>query len=234
MLANHKTQWVYVDGLASPVEVKPGSFITGRYSFHRAMFPKPTNSIPAPLTVWRWLQGLESLQNVNIKTNNKYSLITIVNWDIYQSCENDNEQQNEQNLNSRRTTDEHQMNTNKNDKNVKNKISSASKKTDADHEDFYLTKKKRKLTGKRLVAFNMFWKAFNYPKGKAEAADAWIDIKYMTSAIVQQIIAAAIKEAENRPSDLSANKIPKMAQGWLSGRRWEDEDLSKKEERCEL
>ena len=177
---------------------------------------------------------MESLQNVNIKTNNKYSLITIVNWDIYQSCENDNEQQNEQNLNSRRTTDEHQMNTNKNDKNVKNKISSASKKTDADHEDFYLTKKKRKLTGKRLVAFNMFWKAFNYPKGKAEAADAWIDIKYMTSAIVQQIIAAAIKEAENRPSDLSANKIPKMAQGWLSGRRWEDEDLSKKEERCEL
>ena len=89
-------------------------------------------------------------------------------------------------------------------------------------DPFYLTKKKRKLQGKRLVTFNRFWDAFAYPKGKAEAADAWLDIPTMTDALVDTIVTAAETEAANRASVLANGQTPKWAQGWITGRRWED------------
>ena len=49
---------------------------------------------------------------LNIKTHSKFSIITICNWDEYQ--------QDEQQVNNRRTTDEQQVNTDKNVKNDKN------------------------------------------------------------------------------------------------------------------
>lgn len=94
-------------------------------------------------------------------------------------------------------------------------------------ETFYLTKKNRKLTGERLIAFDQFWDVFDYKSGKADAADAWLDIPILTQNIMAKILTAAKIEAQNRPS-LRANKsTPKMGQGWLSDRRWEDEPPAK-------
>lgn len=90
-------------------------------------------------------------------------------------------------------------------------------------EGFYLSRRKRKLQGKRLETFELFWKAFGYKSGRAEAADAWLDIPELTQAIVDKIVIAAKNEAANRSGILAQGKTPKMAQGWLSGRRWEDE-----------
>jgi hypothetical protein len=86
----------------------------------------------------------------------------------------------------------------------------------------YLTKKKRKLTGKRLETFNKFWNIFDYKKGRAEAADSWLDIPLLTDSIVADIFLGAKAEAIVRQRLLDTGKTPKMAQGWLSGRRWED------------
>jgi phage replication O-like protein O len=95
-----------------------------------------------------------------------------------------------------------------------------------DDEPFYLTAKKKKLQGKRLETFNRFWDAFGYKYGKADAADAWLNIPTLTDSIVDQIISAARLEAKGRPQLLESGRTPKMAQGWLSGRRWEDEYIS--------
>lgn len=46
----------------------------------------------------------------------------------------------------------------------------------------------------------------------------------MTVAMVDEICAAAAKEAENRAAIIRAGKTPKYAQGWITGRRWEDYD----------
>lgn len=89
-------------------------------------------------------------------------------------------------------------------------------------DPFYLTKKKRQLKGKRLETFNRFWAAFAYPKGKAEAADAWLDIPTLTDSLVDEIVAAAKSEAAGRAAVIADGRTPKFAQGWLSGRRWED------------
>lgn len=106
-----------------------------------------------------------------------------------------------------------------------NHTTTASADADAgSKEEFYLTRRKRKLTGKRLETFDRFWKTFAYPKGKAEAADAWLDIPSLTVAMVDEICAAAAKEAENRESIIRSGKTPKYAQGWITGRRWEDYD----------
>lgn len=106
---------------------------------------------------------------------------------------------------------------------------SAPKKTGAaktEEEIFYQTKKKKKLRGESLERFLVFWKEFSYPKGKAEAADAWLDV-YVPENF-DAIIKGAKTECRNRPEIIAKGSTPKMGQGWLTGRRWEDEYVSGK------
>jgi len=103
----------------------------------------------------------------------------------------------------------------------------------AEHsEDFYLTKKKRKLKGKRLGTFLLFWEDFDYKKSKSEAADSWLDIPELTDCLVTKICESAKLEAENRKSSSVNGSTPKMAQGWLAARRWEDEEMKQVKEEC--
>jgi hypothetical protein len=92
-------------------------------------------------------------------------------------------------------------------------------------EATYKTKKGRKLTGKKLQQFDRFWTAFAYQRGKAEAADAFLDIQGFNDELLEVIVTAATAEAASRTTALAQGKTPKMAQGWLSCRRWEDEAL---------
>lgn len=106
------------------IELEPGQFITGRNDlsddFNYGV--KKSKKISG-LTLFRWLESFEKLEMLNIKTTNKYTIVTVNNWCKYQG--------NEQQLNSKRTSTEHQpnntcttneqqLNTYKNDKNVKN------------------------------------------------------------------------------------------------------------------
>lgn len=96
-------------------------------------------------------------------------------------------------------------------------------------QDFFLTKKKRKLSGKRLETFLIFLNKFNYSNGKAAAADSWLDIPELTNVLCEKIYTAAEAEAKRRPELEASGKTPKMAQGWLTDRRWEDEIYTKKQ-----
>jgi hypothetical protein len=97
-------------------------------------------------------------------------------------------------------------------------------------QDFYITKKWKKLTGEKLESFNRFWTAFSYKLNKAEAADAWL--KVYSPEIEDRILSGAQLEADRRPGILAAGRIPKMAEGWLTGRRWENEQLSDTSHDC--
>ena len=90
----------------------------------------------------------------------------------------------------------------------------------AQTEVAYRTKKGRPLKGEQLEWFGQFWKAFAKTDGKAEAADAWLDLK-VTSETLPDILKGARAEAESRKALIAAGLTPKFAQGWLSGRRWE-------------
>jgi hypothetical protein len=95
--------------------------------------------------------------------------------------------------------------------------------SDNGNEPCLISRRKRKLSGKRLETFLRFWDAFGYKQGRAEAIDAWIDIPKLTMSMVETIVERAKQEAERRPELIKQGRTPKMAQGWLSGRRWEDE-----------
>ncbi len=165
----------------------------------------------------RFLNELETVHQIVQQKNNVTSLITIVNYDLYQSSSTADDT-------ASSTADVQQTDTNKNNKNEKKiKTSSSSLDEAVPEPEFYLTKKKKKLTGKRLDTFNQFWDAFNYPKGKADAADAWLDIPLLTDNMMERIISAAKATTQKRFALKEAGKTPQMAQGWLSGRRWEDE-----------
>lgn len=77
-------------------------------------------------------------------------------------------------------------------------------------------------------AFETFWQAFGYKKGKAKAQEAFVRefAKARSSADwLQAVMAGAAKEAARRPHLIAAGSTPIYAQGWITQRRYEDEDL---------
>ena len=84
-------------------------------------------------------------------------------------------------------------------------------------------------SGVCAAGFSSFWDAFGLKKDrkKAEAAFA---TAYAAAPNPEEwltkVLAAAQVEAERRPHLIAGGRTPIYAQGWLSGRRWEDEDLA--------
>ena len=111
LLANHEDKETIFD--KKPILVKRGQRIT---------------SVRILAERWGWgnektlkfLRILEEQHMITRETNNRRTLITIVNYDIYQSNNDDNRTQAEQLPNSSRTLAEQSSSTNKNDKNDNN------------------------------------------------------------------------------------------------------------------
>ena len=91
------------------ITLKPGQLITGRKAISNVLGISESK-------IFRIINCFKSEHQIEQQTSNKNSLISIVNWDLYQSTE----QQIESKMNSNRTASEQQVNTNKNVKNVKN------------------------------------------------------------------------------------------------------------------
>jgi hypothetical protein len=227
MLAQTKPGWIIVRGIS--VDLDRGQVGYSELSLSER---------------WKWsrnkvrlfIDTLRKRQMVDVKKDNKTTIITILNFDSYQSRQTAEGTANDtangtaegQQKDSKRTLTRKKEGKKERIK-TEESIPHGDAVTDDNPEDFYLTKKKRKLTGKRLAAFNRFWTAFAYPKGKAEAADAWIDIPTLTDALVDEIVAAASAEAANRHALIDQGHTPKWAQGWISGRRWEDKAVQSRE-----
>jgi len=104
--ANHKEAWVpVVTGRGTTeVHLKPGQFIFGRKTAAKELKMKPT-------TVYVRIQKLKQLFIISVKSDTHYSIITIINWVVYQTLKNKS--------NSQVTTNRQPNDTNKNDKNDK-------------------------------------------------------------------------------------------------------------------
>jgi hypothetical protein len=62
-----------------------------------------------PITLYKVMRRLERGQNLNIKSNNKFSLITVVNWELYQGKQDEEEHQKEHVGNTKGTPKEHKQ-----------------------------------------------------------------------------------------------------------------------------
>ena len=109
--ASHKG---YESMVGNQIVVLPeGQFIFGRKTASSELKIKES-------MVYKYIKLLEKLEMINIKSNNKFSIITIEKWAFYQFDNDEEQQQKEQQRNNKGTTKEQQRNTNKNVKNVKN------------------------------------------------------------------------------------------------------------------
>jgi len=94
------------------IKISRGQFIFGRFKAEEQLFIDGS-------TIYKSMQKLQELEMIQIKSNNQYSIITICNYDRYQSLENYKVTTNEQPSNNQVTTNEQPSNTTKNVNNVK-------------------------------------------------------------------------------------------------------------------
>ena len=71
--------------------------------------------------------------------------------------------------------------------------------------------------------FEKFWEAFADKRGRAPAQIAWRKIKGLDQQLAETIVTSAVLYARQRIDIVARNGTPKMAQGWLNDRRWEDD-----------
>lgn len=98
-------------------------------------------------------------------------------------------------------------------------------------EDWYETAQKKRLSGETLSGFNDFCKCFGYMKGTSAGADSWHNV--YRPDILQDILNGAKQECKTRAELQRNGHTPKMMQGWLTERRWEDEISNSKPETAE-
>lgn len=84
------------------IDLEPGQFVFGRRKAAQELQMSER-------TIRTCLQHLENLENLTIKTTNKFSIITINNWDTYQSDETTNDQQSDQQATSKRPANDHKQ-----------------------------------------------------------------------------------------------------------------------------
>jgi len=108
---NHKDVKKYWNG--EYITIKAGQFITGRKKLSKQTGLSENK-------IYRALKCFENEQQIKQQKNNRFTLITILNWQKYQGNGTTNEQQNEQQIDNKSTTDRQRIDTNKNDKNDKN------------------------------------------------------------------------------------------------------------------
>jgi len=105
--ANHE------DGEWRGVIVKRGQIVTGLNSLHQKT--KISNQ-----TLRTCLKRLEKTKEINIQSTNKYSIITICNYDNYQLDQQTTNNQTNKQLTSNQQTTNKQLTTNKKEKNKEN------------------------------------------------------------------------------------------------------------------
>ena len=200
-LTNHKNGWVVIEGLAMPVKVEAGQFITGRISLHRAYYQldirRNRRQNRCPMTVWRWLLTLKNMRILNVKTYSRFSIVTICNWETYQTDENGNVQVNVQHVF-----------TNKNDKNEEKKESL--KKDSCANEDICTTD------------FTTFWQLYPNKKDKQAAQKRWTNLNPSRN-LQNQILTALKKHKETKQWQRDGGRYIPLPSTWLFRRRWEDE-----------
>ena len=116
MKATHRPQWVPMKTGrgTTEVELKPGQFIFGRN-----VTAKELNMPPS--TVRNRIAKLKKLGNLDVQQDTNFSIVSIVNWDSYQSGSKDEVNQ----VDNQRTTKGHIQEQKKEQKKYKGKTSRA-------------------------------------------------------------------------------------------------------------
>jgi hypothetical protein len=196
--------WCLMKATHKPVQILVGyqrvDLVPGQFIFGRAKASKELRLSEREIRTC--VDTLSKLENMTIKATNKFSIISICNWDTYQNGKNENDQHNDQQATNKRPTSDHKQEY----KECKEeKTSSPGNNGDGYSEDF-----------------KIFWKAYPRRAGKGKAFAQWKKVA-KDSQVRKEIMKAIplqIKSGVLRTDDLQYCPHPAT---WLNQRRWEDE-----------
>jgi len=160
LLANHKDNKVMIE--LQVIDIKKGQLLTSQLGLSKK---------------WRWAVGsvntflkvLKAENQIEYKTENKYTIISILNWDKYQGNDKITETNTETNIETKLKTNYKQTETNKNVKNVKNEKNTIVSK--ADDEIFSFKKKLETMKSDKqrhiqIIALYWIYKEFSFVNKK--------------------------------------------------------------------
>lgn len=195
MLANHADAKRLINGQL--ITVAAGQILTSRKSLSEKTGVQESK-------VERILKRLESEQQIEQRGTSKFRVISIVNWHEYQH----QDQQSEQQLNSKRTASEQQMNT-----------------LEEVQEWGECKEKSLKALAEKSASselFAKFWKLYPRKTAKANAEKAWSKLK-VTDELFALIAYGLAKQAVCHDWLKDGGAFIPHPATWLNGRRWEDE-----------
>ncbi len=191
------------------IEVKPGQMIFTRSSASRELEMSESK-------VYRIMQTLQSLGNIKIKVNSKFSLVTVENWGFFQYEAADSEQQ----MNSKRTADEQQLNG-KRTANEQQMNSLLYNKNKQEYQEVQEVKKDNKNTHAREEEeddrFDDFWKA--YPKKNGDIREAYLEYRRAVDTVSPETLISEIKKQTKGMSREDFRYLP-SAEKWLRNKGW--------------
>ena len=213
-----KTNWK--TGFFNGVEVKPGSFATGRES--------AADSLGMSGTAWyRGIKKLESMGLISVKANNRFTVISVAKWSFFQNSE--------QQTDNRRTTDEQQTDTieegNKSRRGEGEKGEESQEGKEGNNQTAHAggkSKRSVEMDHVTAAAFDRFWAAYPSKASKQPArrafAEAFKRLAKSTNPVhaADKLECAAIDYATFLDEHPNPPKT-KYAQGWLNDERYEDD-----------
>lgn len=164
MKASHEGNRFLFNG--QQVDVSSGQFVTGRDAIASEFNAgaKPVQRVSGR-QLWRWIKLFEKEQMLSIKSNTKYSVITVISWGEYQ--------EDDQRLSITSPSSVHQVSTIKNAKNAKN-----ANKRDSQHS----RKREYADDSPELIEATYLWEKIksNNPEHRKPNLQAWAnDIRKM-------------------------------------------------------
>lgn len=150
------------------VNVKRGQFIFGRNKAEEELFIDGS-------TIYKSIKKLEELGSIFIKSNNKYSIITICNYDSYQDFKQYEVASKEQVSNNQGTTKEQQRN-NQGTQLIQDKAKESKKKKDIEYPTLIETENYFFESGFSKEAANKFYNfyaAANWHDSKGKKVLSW-------------------------------------------------------------
>ena len=91
--ASHRGMEISINGKRKSVKIETGQFVTNRHDLWREYHQvkdekqiKRKNIKPSKITLRNWLLQFQEMEMIEIETTNKYSIISIKNWEHYQKA----------------------------------------------------------------------------------------------------------------------------------------------------
>jgi hypothetical protein len=185
------------------IELEPGQYISGRHKLSAAVGLSERETRTC-------LSRLEELDILSIKTTNRFSIYTIVNYSNYQ----DVGQQIDQQTTNRRPTDDQQTTT----KQTHKHLSIKEKPLCTSSNDECATD--GKINSLYTKSFLAFWEIYPHKKSKGYAAKVFSKIKAVEYPSIRVGLEAAINSSAWKKNN--GEFIPHPGT-WLQDRGWEDE-----------